>query len=242
MALTRASTCGEPSASATRCGASGGIRKNKRNRQPPNRYRQPPDSAPRSPNGQEQTEPSSTSNKVEPSTPRYSHLPLRDMQQCISRTLSPLAASSTEPPTYALPSQHGLDSSPQQAANIPINLRMMQQLLRSHEQVIVDRVLHQLSSRNHTQPVTPSHILQAEHLATLNPPSSQLNCTQKRIQELESQLAELKGQMGAEQRSHTEPGMMSTYIQVPTRYTIPPAGKSGSTMADSVEMLFLGVE
>ena len=70
MAPRLASTRGETSTPANRRGARGGISKNTQNRQPPNRYGQPADSAPRSSNGQEQIEPSSTSNEIEPSTPR----------------------------------------------------------------------------------------------------------------------------------------------------------------------------
>ena len=241
MAPRRASTRGDTSTPANRRVARGGIRKNTRNRQPPSRYGQVQDSAIRSLNSGEGTGPSSTSNEVEPSTPRYSHSPTPNIQQSISRTLSP-AASSTEPQTPTISSLDSQASSPHQEADIPINLNTMRQLLRSHEQEIVNRVLHQLTSQNHIQPVTTSHIPQPAHplAAIVNSPLPQSNSTHTRIRELEYQLAELKGKVVAEQRSNAEPGTMSTYI--PTQNSIPQAGESVSATADSVESLFPGVE
>lgn len=232
MAPRRASTRGDTSTPANRCVASGGIRKNTRNRQPPSRYGQVPDSAIRPSNSGEGTGLSSTSNEVEPSTPRYSHSPTPNIQQSISRTLS-AAASSPEPRTPTISSLDYQASSPRQQADIPINLNMMQELLRSNEQEIVNRVLHQLTSQSHTQPVTSSHIPQPAHPAIVNSPLPQSNSTHKRIRELEFQLAELKGKVSAQQRSNAEPGTMST--DIPIQYSIPQGGESASATANSGE-------
>jgi len=58
--------------------------------------------------------------------------------------------------------------------------------------------------------------------------------------ELESQLAQLRGEIEGEQRSDQEPGALGMYN--PTHPPIPQAGESASAMADSVETLFPGVE
>ena len=134
MAPRRASKRRETSTPANRGGARGArgwIRKNTRNRQPPNRYGQSVDPVPRSSNSQEQIETSSMSNENQPSSPRYSHSPLQNIQPSISRTLSP-KASPTAPATPTMPSEEDPESSPLQESDIPINLGMMQQLLRSH--------------------------------------------------------------------------------------------------------------
>ena len=240
MAPRRAPTRRETSIPANRRGARGGIRKNTRNRQPPNRYGQSVDPVPRSSNSQEQIEPSSTSNEMEPSTPRYSHSPSQNIQPSISRTLS-LEGTPTAPATPTIPSEEYRESSPLQESDMPINLSMIQQLLRSHQQEIVDRVINQLSSENHVQQLNTSHISLPPSPTIVNPLLPQSNPTHARIGELESQLAELRGQIAAEERRQIhEPGRASTYI--PTQHRTQPAGESASTMADSVENLFPGVE
>lgn len=188
MAPRRASTRGETSTPANRRGAGGGIRKNTRNRQPPNRYGQGVDPAPTSSNHQEQIEPSSTSSEIEPSTPRYTHSPLPNIQQSISRTLS-LAGSPTPPAIPTISTEADPESSARQESDIPINLSMMQQLLQSHQQDIVDRVIHQLSSQNHTQQLNTRHVSLPPSPTIVNPLLPQPNPTHAKIREPESQLA-----------------------------------------------------
>jgi len=180
------------------------------------------------------------SSEIEPSTPRYSHSPLPNIQQSISWTLS-LAGSPTAPAIPTISSEADPESSAYQESDIPINLSMMQQLLQSHQQDIVDRVIHQLSSQNHAQQLNTSHVSLPPYPTIVNPLLPQPNPTHAKIRELETQLAELRGQIAAEERSHThEPGRMSTYI--PSQHRVIPGGESASTIADSVEILFPGVE
>jgi len=157
MAPRRASTRGGTSTPANRWGARGGIRKNTRNRQPPNRYGQLQDSASQTPGSQELSEPSPSSGEVEPSIPQYSFSPLSNAYQDPSNTAAP---------THSLPSirtptrDSDLDpNSPPHlppASDAPINLSMMRDLLQSHEQEIVERVVHQRGSQNPSQTI-PAH-------------------------------------------------------------------------------------
>ena len=118
----------------------------------------------------------------------------------------------------------------------------MRELLGSQEQDIIACVLQQLNTQTDTQPVPASSNPLSTHPAPSNQLSPQPNSTQTKIQELESQLAELRGQIVGGQRANrnTEPGLPSTYN--PTQFPMPPAGESSSTTADSVEILFPGVE
>ena len=171
------------------------------------------------------------SNKNKPSTPHYSHPepPLPNIEPSISRTLSP-EGSPTAPATPTMPREDP-ESSPLQEWDIPINLSMMQQLLQSHQQKIVDRVIHELSSQNHVPQLNTSCVSLPPSPTIVNPLLPQSNPTQARIGELESQLAELRGQIAAEERSHIhEPGRTSTYI--PTQHRTQPPGEGTSTMAE----------
>ena len=199
MAPRRAPTRRETATPANRRGAGAGIRKNTRNCQPPNRYGQSVDPVPRSSNSQEQIESSSTSNEIEPSTPRYSHSPSQNIQPSISRTLS-VEGSPTAPATPSIPSEEDPESSPLQESDMPINLSMMQQLLRSHQEEIVDRVINQLSSENHVPQLSTSHISLPPSPTIVNQLLSQTNPTHARIGELENELAALRGQIAAEER------------------------------------------
>ena len=243
MAPRRASTRRETSTPSNRRGARGGIRKNTQNRQPLNRYGQPADPAHRTANSEETTVASSTSNEIEPSTPQYSHSPpvSGNGQHSISRTLS-LASSPVNLRTRTTSTEPIPDTPLDYQADIPINLTTMRELLRSHEQDIIDRVLQQLSTQTHHRTIPASSNPLSTHPAIANQQLPQPNPTQAKIQELESQLADVREQRAAEQarNENPEPGLPSMYN--PTQFHMPPAGESASTTADSVEMLFPGVE
>ena len=117
----------------------------------------------------------------------------------------------------------------------------MRELLRSHEQEIVDRVMQQLNSQSLLIPAINQPILSDRR--SLPPPSgtqpSSANPTLMKIAELESQLATLRAQ--EEQQHHSaERGALGTFD--PIQFILPPTDESASGVLDSVETLFPGVE
>jgi len=193
MAPRRASTRrGSLRASNTRSSTSG-IRRNTRSRQPPSRY------------GHKQGQTGmhtddSASNSVEPETsiPEYSHSPSSS-----TRTLSGRPASQdtipAQPETEMTPSTHSTRHLPTLSSNCSINLSTMKELLRAHEQNIIDRVVLQLRTQPPLQPTVTSPnspVLHSHHPGTQPiqycPPSGTQppppNSTATRISELESQL------------------------------------------------------
>ena len=218
----------------------GAIRKNTRQRQPPNRYGaqlEPSTSRAES----ERTlaaSTSSSSHEAQPSTPQYSHSP--SSNQGAERPAPPVhSATRTEtrtPTSTILP-----DSSPIsiQAPESPINLETMRELLRSQQQEIVDQVLHQISSQNTAQTPSSRHARVHQYDAP-NPPNPEENPTLVRIAELEGQIAQLRGDIVREPMAHPERRAPSTYH--PTPFSIELGGESASTLADAVEVLFPGVE
>ena len=191
----------------------GAIRKNTRQRQPPNRYGaqlEPSTSRAES----ERTlaaSTSSSSHEAQPSTPQYSHSP--SSNQGAERPAPPVhSATRTEtrtPTSTILP-----DSSPIsiQAPESPINLQTMRELLRSQQQEIVDQVLHQISSQNTAQTPSSRHARVHQYDAP-NPPNPEENPTLVRIAELEGQIAQLRGDIVREPMAHPErraPGRANT--------------------------------
>ena len=117
----------------------------------------------------------------------------------------------------------------------------MRELLRSHEQDIVDRVVLRLNSQQTpSHPLVPSNPQVPQYLALDTMPTLP-NPTLSRIAELESQLAELRQAPQWQQlEMHEEHRLPSMYPpQVASMYT---KGESTSGIAESVEVLLPGVE
>lgn len=114
----------------------------------------------------------------------------------------------------------------------------MRELLRSHEEDIVDRVFLRLSSQNNRPTATPPQLPTIR--ATPSPREQEPNTTLARIRDLENQLEQLQAEQGSSQANRLvgrEPGMYN--------HTPPLAGlgiENASATAESVEALFPGVE
>jgi len=215
MAPRRAPTRGGTSTPAARHRATGGIRKNTRSRQAPTRYGQRLEAPSHTPETEGTNEPTISSEETEPSIPQYSDSP-------------PLANPGLpHPGSPATPSQAASRSISPAPSDTPISLHTMQALLRSHEQDIVDRVVLRLSSQHPSLP----------HQTTQPP---QHNPIHAKISELEGQLALLRDEGEREWRAQREPEAAGMFN--PSQLPILPACESASGIADSVEVLFPGVE
>jgi len=116
----------------------------------------------------------------------------------------------------------------------------MRELLRSHEQDIVDRVVLQLTSNNQNlKSATPQHAQQLP-IPTQGTQPHQPNSTHSRIAALESQLAELRNQSEQGLADMREPRALGMYD--PSQPLFPHESESASTIAASVEVLFPEVE
>ncbi|KAG0644752.1 hypothetical protein HOY80DRAFT_1097526 [Tuber brumale] len=138
----RASTRGGSTSRANRNRAPGGIRRNTRSRQQPNRYGHPEEQPSIHPHSQAPSDPPSDSDEAEPSTREYSYSSsssTNTIQQ--SRSPVPQQSGGQQQETPTLPSEP--DARPLSAvtAETSINLNTMRELLRSHEQDIVDQVV-----------------------------------------------------------------------------------------------------
>lgn len=224
---------------ANRRGGRGVIRKNTRSRQAPSRYGHTTASEPRQPDIDDRNTPSSESDNIEASDPEYSQsssthtLPHHRVSEGPSSTPAPQM-------TPTAPSHPDSPATSTQSPTGSINLNSMRELLRSHEQDIVDRVVQQLSSQ-HTTQYQPQPLPMTQHYPAVRLPSPPHNTRLTRIAELESQLAELRREQEGQQRilpaRPSEPGM---YIPIPHQIDI--GGESASGVAESVEMLFPAVE
>lgn len=122
----------------------------------------------------------------------------------------------------------------------------MRELLRSHEQDIVNRVIDQLSSRNHSlpSPALPSPSLPSPRVSQYShrggPPPSATPILAK-ISQLEAQLAELRS-ANSQEPIVTQSRAHGTFNPTHTATSIPGEGESASGIVDSVETLFPGVE
>jgi len=214
---------------------SGGIRKYTRSRQPPSRYGQ--ETEPDTQENHESPDKESESDQRELS--EYENSSLRGTQ---SHTLSEHNQSSVAislwsgtpiPPTL-------YESSPQATpmSSQAFSIEDMRELLRSHEEEIVDRVFLRLNSQNHGQRSSPTRITTLLWNTPREPPES--NGTAARITELERQLAGLQAEREVMQDNapiRREGGMYNLIL--------PRAGMelgSASATAESGERLFPGVE
>ena len=249
MAPRRSSTRGGSSNQSNTRASASRIRKNTRSRQPPSRYGQLID--PSSPAIDTSAANYTASDSVEtnPSTPEYSHTPPSNTR-ILSR--SPISQRTTGPHTEPprSPSVLGTRPSPTPPSEASINLSTMRELLRSHKQDIVDRVVLQLRTQPPSQPSTIPPDQLASHYPALGTqpvphysvPGTQpvvANPTLIRIAELETQLAELRA---ANQRDQPLAESRPPGTSYPTQIPIRGEGESASGIVDSVETLFPGVE
>lgn len=227
MAPRRGSTRGRTTAPNTRRRTQAGVRKNTRNRQAPNRYGQEATASPGTQGTQEPHSPTSSDAETEPTTSRYSHSPDPTPSQTLRGTST-------------LPSEASTLSSATASPEIPIDLNTMRELLRSHEQDIVERVVQQLSARNQPlqipSPPCPREL--PRRVAPTHPPTQ--SATLGKIAELERQLAQLREESEQERATMEELRAPGTYNLCPPSITHP--SESASGIADSVEVLFPGVE
>jgi len=176
----------------------------------------------------------------EPSTPEYSLSP-SDNAGTRSQTLRSLSSTT-------LAERVAVGSTPQTPDNEPhplstpeqsINLHTLRELLRFHQQDIIDQVLDQLNSQNHRVPnlVQPSPSSPHHHHPGTQPSSA--NSTLAKIAQLEAQLAQLQGQ-NSQEPIPTEP--RANRMSNPAQYITLDVGESASGIAESVEVLFPGVE
>ena len=175
MAPRRASTRGGSTTRASRNRATGGIRKNTRTRRQPNRYGHSAEQASTPQRSPAASNTTSDSDTAEPSIPEYSHSPslsTNRLQQSRSPTRQNSPAQQDEAPNSPSP--------PETRASSPatvegsVNLSTMRELLRSHEQDIVDRVVLQLSTHNLPQPShTDSNLPSSFHMHPGTQPSIQ---------------------------------------------------------------------
>jgi len=208
MAPRRASARGCISTLATRGRAPGGVRKNTRPGQAPNRYGQQLDPQHSIP-VEDTNEPSSSSQDPKPSTPQYSDSPASNERIHVGHSLysNTMSAPQMTPVQPSEIDSHTLSRSP---SDIPINLSIMGELLHSHEQEIVDRVILQLTSQNPNPQHPNLHTSSSSHPQPVhNPiqatPPPKTNATLARITELESQLAQLQKESEQQQTLLREP-------------------------------------
>ena len=121
----------------------------------------------------------------------------------------------------------------------------MRELLRSHEQEIVDRVILPLHSQN-PNPERPNHHSPASPYSQplLNPTQdthrAHHGATLARITELESQLAQLRKESEQQQALVREPPALGTFA--PAHPPTLQERESAPAIVESVEVLFPGVE
>lgn len=183
------------------------------------------------------------SEETELSIPKYRHspTPARNSRNS-SRSSAPCHSRALVPNTPAHPSEEESRSPSSSSTNQSINLSSMCELLRSHKQEIVHRVMQQLNSQSLLLPAVNHPIPQSEprsppSLPGTQPPSS--NPTLMKIAELESQVAAL---WAHQERQHplAQPGTLGTFDS--TQSLMPSIGKSASGILDLVETMFPGVE
>jgi len=154
-----------------------GVRKNTRNRQAPNRYGQQPPASPGTPATQDTHEPSSSPEEAEPSIPQYNH-----SLSSIDARLRPLSPDPNHrqatPVTPASPCEAYTSLHASASPDIPRSLTTMRELLRSHEQEIVDRVVQQLNTQNQSSrmparvPHSPNHHLTQQYTLSFHRPTT----------------------------------------------------------------------
>jgi len=127
-------------------------------------------------------------------------------------------------------------------SDIPINISTMRELLCSHEQEIVDRVVLHLGTINPNLMRPSSTSPQAAPNSSHTTQARQIHPDINRIVELERQLEELRHEMGVHTSQSPQRDLRVPGMSTPIYTQLPPIGESASGMADSVEILFPGIE
>ena len=242
MAPRRASARSGRATAATRDRAQGGIRKNTRNRQAPTRYGQHSEGTNQSSRTQttiDTKDTASSSEEEEPSTQHYSHshlpIDLRSTSQLLSANSPARHARIT-----ALQSQLNSNSSASNYSDLQIHLNTMSELVRSHEEDIVERVVQRLGSQNSILPKAPTSNILAQHPAALVNRPSQDKPTIAGVTVLESKLARQREQGIQNQiisNGQRAIGMFKSNQPLPLQ-----ASEGALAIGDSVEVLIAGVE
>ena len=234
MPRRRGSGQGSSRGTASQRGNSGGIRKNTRTRQAPHRYGQNPENQ-ATPSRSEETvtlesesEPIDGSEYGTPSRNQQSDVPAHSTPGSASQH-SETSALSSEP---ILPHQ----SSPPTAESI--SLQDMRELLRSHEEDIVNQVVRRLQP----QVSSPAFNRQHNYYPVPEPPRREQHTdpTLLRIAELEAQLSQLRAEREPRARAAQASRELGTYSSIPLPAVT--AIESASGTVESVEALFPGVE
>ena len=197
MPVRRGSRQGGKQAAANRraTGTGGGIRKNIGSRQPPSRYGQ--------------------SQEHDTDEEQHEHTLGEDAEtdsnQAESREYNNPAPSGSQSHTLSEHNQDSLLRTPQSSTPAPqslhepspprasigreaISVEDMRELLRSHEEDIVDRVFLRLSSQNNRPTATPSRLPTIR--ATPSHRQQEPNTTHARIRDLKNQLEQLRAEQG----------------------------------------------
>ena len=221
-------------ATATQRGNSGGIRKNTRTRQPPHRYGQNPESE-ATPSRSEETV--TLESETEPFEDSEYGIPSRNQQSDVPTHSIPdsMSLHSETPVLTSEPILHHQSSPPTAEA---ISLQDMCELLRSHEEDVVNQVVRRL------QPQVSSPTFNREHnyQPVPDPPRQELQTdpTLLRIAELEAQLSQLRAEREPRVRAGQASRELCTYSSIPL--PVVTAFESASGTAESVEALFPGIE
>ena len=222
---------------ASRRRTTGGIRKNARNRQPRNRYGQGPETPVGSPHTDPPSEPPSSSKAIQPSTLQYTHSSASNNERLSSHTLMP-EATTPRLGTQIMSSPGEASVASRSISDIPINISTMWELLRSHEQEIVDRVVLHLGTINPgfmgPSPTSPQAASNLSHTTQ----AGQIHPGINRIVELERQLEELPHQMRVPTNQSPQRNLRVPSVSTPIYTQLPSIGESASGIADSVEILF----
>ena len=180
MPSRRGSRRGRSLAPSSRGGTPAGIRRHTRSRQPPRRYGQPPESEPHEPSSGDTHVSESEENDAELSA--YGNSPQNNIH--LNSPINVNRSSESELSTTLQPPSEPESSLPAtNLGNDPISLDDMRELLRSHEEELVDRVVSRLHNQN---PRLIPAISQRQQPA----PDTHFD----RITDLENQLAQLRAE------------------------------------------------
>ena len=231
MPRRRGSSRGSSQVAISRRGNTGGIRKTTRSRQAPHRYGQSQEEQASTPVTEDTVTLESESKQAEP-TDFINSDPIN------LQPSSPAYAGNTP----VSPSLHSAISSPphpQDTRMEPNSLEDMRELLRSHEEDIVNQVVRRPRPHNAETHSSPPHNRQAAPELPQEQP--RYDPTQARIVQLETELADLRSRrepVGATGGRARELGMYSPLPAPPFSMAI----ESASGALESVEELFPGVE
>ena len=173
----------------------------------------------------------STSNSEADEASEYQEPSQNISQPLRSSSATPALSTSSYTMSAERSTQHR-SRQPSPRSHPALNIDDIRELLQSHEEDIINRVVLQLNSNKpHAPPPTPTN-------QSIHRPSTTL--TGLRITELEKELAQLRAEQETEQGIMAEPRALGTYH--PTHPFAAEVRESASSVTESVESLFPGVE